>query len=498
MNEFLTDFQAARKVSTPLIAVRTPDPAATIAAIAEQNDTATLVRWDIVRGLTAVDEKSMGKLRSMTGNTPAEEFGNPVTALLAGQQLPADGILFLMNAHKLLTELPTVQAIWNLRDLYKQDQRTLVLLAPDFSMPPELVNDVLVLDEPLPTRTELQGIIRETYEGTQQTPPDAETLEKATDAICGLAAFPAEQVCAMSMTQNGMNIPALWKLKRTQVEQTPGLKFDTTTATEIAGVANYVDFMTKLLTGPARPGALVLLDEIGDAMAGVGGDNTGVSQDMHGTVLTFMEDNKVPGVLAYGVPGVGKTYGLGVIANRLGIPFIKFDLGAIKASHVGESETRLRNGLKIAKAISGGRLLFGATTNSTHNLSPQLMSRFRFLFFFDIPTQEGREEAWSIYTAAYQLAEQSRPDDSHWTPREIRNCCETAWALNCSLIEASRFIVPVYLSGAEQIKAMREEANGKYLDADRPGFYTLHHPDSTPQPKKGRRLLVTDTHGGQA
>src|SRR6266704_4642778 len=141
MSKFLDDFTAARKVSTPLIAVRTPDPAATIAAIAEITakdfKDAALLRWDCVRGITAVNRESEPIADNMMKGDQ-EATGNPVTALHVAEMLPENGILFLLNIHRLYPELPVMQAIWNLRDLYKQRHSTLVILAPEMTIPPEL------------------------------------------------------------------------------------------------------------------------------------------------------------------------------------------------------------------------------------------------------------------------------------------------------------------------------------------------------------------------
>jgi SpoVK/Ycf46/Vps4 family AAA+-type ATPase len=187
-----------------------------------------------------------------------------------------------------------------------------------------------------------------------------------------------------------------------------------------------------------------------------------------------MEDNKVPGIMEVGVPGVGKTHGPKALCNKHNIPLILADVGAMKEGEVGRSEGNVRAFLKLALAVSGGKLLAVGTTNSTANLSPQLMSRFRYTFMFDIPDEAGRAAAWKIYIKQYQLGPKQikeMPDDKNWTPREIRNCCEAARALEYNLKEAAKFICPVFKSGAADIAKLRAEANGRYLSDSKPGFY---------------------------
>ena len=51
-DDFVKTFKAARRVSTPLMAVRTPDPASSIQAVRLAHDAATgtpLLHWDIGR-----------------------------------------------------------------------------------------------------------------------------------------------------------------------------------------------------------------------------------------------------------------------------------------------------------------------------------------------------------------------------------------------------------------------------------------------------------------
>ena len=91
-----------------------------------------------------------------------------------------------------------------------------MLTTPGTALPPELTQDVLVLDEPLPSGEDLENIIQETYNSADLTEPDPLLLSKAIDALLGLAAFPAEQSLAMSLTQAGLDPDVLWERKRTK------------------------------------------------------------------------------------------------------------------------------------------------------------------------------------------------------------------------------------------------------------------------------------------
>ncbi len=75
---------------------------------------------------------------------------------------------------------------------------------------------------------------------------------------------------------------------------------------------------------------------------------------------------------------------------------------------------------------------------------------------------------------AYGLdADQDRPDDSRWTGAEIRHCCKEAAQKRISIRDASRFVIPVSVSGATENEELRAEAAGKYLDANTGEAFTL-------------------------
>ncbi len=54
-------------------------------------------------------------------------------------------------------------------------------------------------------------------------PPEPDIMDRAVDALIGLAAFPAEQALAMSLSKKGLDLDRLWERKRQAVEQAPGL-----------------------------------------------------------------------------------------------------------------------------------------------------------------------------------------------------------------------------------------------------------------------------------
>lgn len=475
--QIVSQIKAARRVSAPLIAINTPDPAATIRAVCEGiNGNAVKLQWDVVNGLQPLTENAETVLADIKGEGYDATVGDPCAALTVAQKLPELSVYFIHNAPRFMGEPSVVQAAWNLRESFKSNGRTLIMLGVDFQLPAELQQDVLLLDEPLPNAEELAAIVREQYDSADLEADDA-TVARAVEAVQGLAAFPAEQVTAMSLRREGLDVDALWERKRQMIEQTPGLKVSRggETFADIGGVQNAKDFLGRVMKGNARPNAVVFIDEIEKAMAGTTGDTSGVSQDQLGVLLSYMQDNAAAGCIFVGPPGSAKSAVAKAAGNEGGVPTIQLDLGAAKGSLVGQSEAQLRQALKVVSSVSNGQSLWIATCNSIGTLPPELRRRFNLgIFFYDFPSAEERATIWDIWVAKFGLDFETvgeRPDDSGWTGAEIKQACDIAWRLGCTLVEAAEFVVPVSRSAGDQIQKLREQASGRFLSASHRGVY---------------------------
>ena len=150
----------------------------------------------------------------------------------------------------------------------------LVLVTPPAAtLPAELGQDILVVDEPLPSEDELARIIRETFAAAARDEPAADVQQKSVDALLGLAVFPAEQMLAMSLSpKTGLDTEQLWERKRQVIEQTPGLAVwrGGETFDGIGGCENIKGFLRAVIAGEESPRVIVFVDEIEKAFAGAG------------------------------------------------------------------------------------------------------------------------------------------------------------------------------------------------------------------------------------
>lgn len=498
-------FKAARRVSAPIVVIRTADQFAAVESLRSglNGSAPPMVTWDIARGMQGINEAGVEAFNAVCTDLSIDPImtTNPTEALGIALKLPENTIVFAYNFHRVVGADPSIsQAVWNTRELFKTDRRTLVLLGPDMPLPIELATDALVIDEALPTEAQIEAIIRDQLDaaGTKDK-VDAATIAKAVEAVAGLAAFPAEQAVAMSLTKDGIDLDGLWERKRQAIEQAPGLSVwrGKETFNDIGGIENVKKFGRDVLAGEMPPRAIVFIDEIEKAMAGGASDSSGVSQEMLGTMLSWMQDKQATGLLLVGPPGAAKSAFAKSLGNTAGIPTIAFDLSGMKGSLVGESGRNLRNALKVVDSVSQGRALVVATCNSLGTLPPELRRRFKFgTFFFDLPTAAERKTIWELYTAKYRIiskALKEMPNDEGWTGAEIASCCEIAYRLKISLPEAARYIVPVSKSAAESIEKLRRDASGRFISASEPGIYKAPSGLAPAPASPGKRAIEVES-----
>jgi hypothetical protein len=487
----------ARKVSTPIVAISTADQFATMAAIRDAYATAgkvpPILQWDCARAFLPVNEPGENAITAMLPAKDPDAIDtttpglNLIEALTMAVRLPKRSILFVMNAGLFWDEPAVIQAVMNLRELFKQDQRTLVMLDATLLLPVQLQQDVMTFNELLPTRDTIRRILVEQVKlarevGKDIQEPDDETLRLATEALTGLAAFPLEQCTAMSLvSRRRLDLDLLWSRKRAVVEQVPGLKFDTCLETfdDIGGMEEAKTLGRETFAGVLPPTAIIRIDEIEKHMAGATGivaDSSGTSQDFLGVILREMEDNEWRGVIAVGPPGGGKSIYSKTLGRSHNVPTLELDLNALKGSLVGQSEKNIRTAMKVIRSIAGRGAYFVATCNKLDVLPPELRRRFvHGIWFFDLPTRDELRPIWTINLHRYQLQETDLEAllelSAGWTGAEVRNVCRLAYESRKPVAAMAKRIVPVSVSDPDSIDRLRKLASGKFLSAAYPGAY---------------------------
>jgi SpoVK/Ycf46/Vps4 family AAA+-type ATPase len=236
------------------------------------------------------------------------------------------------------------------------------------------------------------------------------------------------------------------------------------------------------------------------------------------------------GVLLLSPPGCGKSAFAKSLGNETGRPTLTLDIGTLMGSLVGQSESNMRQALKVVDAMAPCVLfadelekglagasgsngdsgvsarLFGAmltwlndhtsdvffigTCNDISRLPPEFVraERFDSVVFVDLPDAAQRAKIWQMYLPKFGLdACQALPDDSDWTGAEIRACCRLAALLDVPLMAAAQNVVPVARTAGESVEKLRTWASGRCLSADRPGIYQ-HGAVTNSAPSARRRV----------
>ena len=465
------------------------DALAEIARLCHQENW-RLATWDVDRGLS-VSGAEAGQVTSAN---------DPLAAIrvLAALSAPdSSALLVLVNFHRFLQSPEIVQALAHQIAAGKQNRTFIVVLSPLVQIPVELEKLFVVLEHDLPDRGQLAGIARSIATEAGELPTGTE-LERVLDAAAGLSRYEAEGAYSLSITRHGQLAPqAVWELKSQMLKKSGLVKLHRggESFADLGGLEALKSFCARALR-PGRKNPLA----------------------------------RPRGVLLLSPAGCGKSAFCKALGNETGRPTLLLDVGALLGSLVGQTESNVRQVLKVADAMSPcilfcdeiekglagaagsgqtdsgvsarlfGSLLtwlsdhesdvfFVATSNDISKLPPEFSRAERFdgVFFVDLPGVNERRAIWKLYLEKFGLdPTQPRPVDADWTGAEIRACCRLAALLEIPLLEAGRNVVPVARTAAESLARLRDWASGRCLAADAPGGIYIRAQPATQ--KSGRRL----------
>ena len=460
------------------------------------------------------------------GELPLRETQQPLKALEFIEKFEEPSIFILKDFHIYFGNdgrQPDYTIIRKLRDLNNHlkncaSPKNIIFISPIQLLPKELEKDITLVDFELPDihdiRTSLNHLI-ETNQYNERISISLTEQEKdrLVHAALGLTLAEAENAFARAIVDDGVlnvsDVETVLKEKEQIIKKTGILEFFTSSIEmdEIGGLENLKRWLTK------RNNAWL------DSAQAYG--------------IPFPK-----GVLISGVPGCGKSLISKAISSKWQLPLLRFDISKIFDGLVGGSEENMRQVLKTAEAIApcilwideiekgfsginnsgdGGTAtrVFGqfltwmqekekpvfviATANNISALPPEMMRKGRFdeIFFVDMPTERERIEIFKVHLQKRLTAPQAKGDfviDDHvllklaqlsegFVGAEIEqvviNGMFEAFSENRA-VQFSDFqkiaeqIVPLSVTQAEHIKALREWANVRAVAAtpqvDRQGY----------------------------
>lgn len=378
----------------------------------------------------------------------------------------------------------------------------LIIVAPVFKCSVDLSNEISLLDFPYPSKQEIKKAIHVVLKGLEDKLPEATKFLKKNEELLlnsssGLTLTECENSFSKSLVKTKtFNIPIILEEKKQLIKKN--------------GLLEFIEPRFKL-------------DDIGglDTLKNwIKVRKSAFSKEAQDYGIQTPK-----GVMILGIPGTGKSMACETIADYYDIPLLRLDVGSVFGSFVGQSESNIRNIIKICEAVSpvclwidevekglggvnssnhtdGGTTsrVFGTlltwmqdktkpafvvcTGNKVTDIPPEFMRAGRFdeIFFVDLPEFDQRVEVLECLL----LRKQRNPD--HFDLKTIASKCENyspaeiekaiSNALFVAFSENKRKLVtndivseigkfqPLWMSRKEDILAMREWAKNRAVRAN--------------------------------
>ncbi|HZQ94313.1 MAG TPA: AAA family ATPase [Candidatus Sulfotelmatobacter sp.] len=351
----------------------------------------------------------------------------PVQALANMESMTLEAVFILKDFHRHMDDPIVVRRLRDVGQKFSANRRTVIITAPELSVPAELATLVEYFDLPLPDRERLRDIVHDTFTRLSKTYTlklqlDAAGVDATASNLRGLSEEEAERAISQALVTRYALCPET--------------------------ITDVLEAKKQLL----RHSGMLEFIEASDNMSNVGGlenlkhwlrQRRGAWED------SAREFGLEPphGVIILGVQGCGKSLCARAVAGEWRLPLVKFDTSAVYDKYIGETEKRIRKVFQVAEGLApcvlwidelekvfagsgpdsasadagvSSRLLasflswmqdrkapvfVAATCNNVTVLPPELIRKGRFdeLFFVDLPNQAERRQIFSI-----QLAKRKR------------------------------------------------------------------------------------------
>lgn len=374
----------------------------TIKRCLKNQEQQTIYSWDFVEGFTANPN-----INGFAARNPAQALD-----LIEKINLKKSTIFVLKDFNKFLSDTAIVRKIKNLIRLTKLQPKTIIIVANEITIPPELTNFFTLLEFTLPSYNEIRDEINRLFLYLKET-PDNEFVEKLTRVSQGLTLEKIRQTLSKSLAKNNRinenTIDLILREKSQLISQT-----------------QYLD-----------------LPEVNNKLSDIGGLKN-LKRWLKTRKYAFSEKAELyglptpRGLLLAGVQGTGKSLTAKAIAGEWQLPLIRLDTGRLFEGVIGESEKNVTQMIKVVEATapcilwideidkafadktmtndSGtttrviSRLITWlsekttavfvvATANNIYALPLEIIRKGRFdeIFFVNLPTFKERHEIFKIF-----------------------------------------------------------------------------------------------------
>ena len=355
-----------------------------------------------------------------SGDDPDEIFD------YVDQKQPHNAVSILCNYHAYLGENPNPVLIQRFMDSYfrwktQDNHRTVIILSPMYKLAPELERFFQTLTYTLPDVDQVEAIVDGIADGYKDlfTWSSEKHRDRVIANAAGMTEDEVESALALSVVKTKMSTGE------------PSIDPDVV-----------MEEKAKIL---AKSGFLEYWPYPEDlsSVGGLGNLKKWLAEREKAVFSPAAKEFGLPypkGLFLLGLPGTGKSLSAKCLSKEWGLPLIRFDMGKVFGSLVGESEGKMRMVLsqieslapaavwidEIEKGMAGAessgamdsgvtKRVFGqlltwmeerpkdkliyiiATANEALSLPAALLRRFDALFWVDLPTETDRQEILRIH-----------------------------------------------------------------------------------------------------
>ena len=341
--------------------------------------------------------------------------GDPITALDFAISYAEPAIFVFKDLHPFTHQHDVVR---RLRDVYQQFRgkpKTLIVLSPILSLPPEIEKEITVIDYPLPDIDEVEKILNAEIKNRANATLSLSNEEREA-MLRSFLGLTADEIAAVArkvlLRRDVIDINMLDELveeKRLILRKTEILDFIPTDIkmSHVGGLGRFKRWANTRANGFTKEAR-----EFGLPMP--------------------------KGVLITGISGCGKSLIIQALANAWHLPLLRLDMGRVFSGFAGTPEESLRRAIFTVEAVAPSILwvdeiemgisvfsdsvesgatarifasfltwmqekrkavFIAATANDIDRLPPEFIRKGRFdeIFFVDLPSQEEREEVITIH-----------------------------------------------------------------------------------------------------
>jgi len=307
--------------------------------------------WDIVNGMRRFTNENLTDNKGVKGDNkdfvesllkPLEDLRNPTSNVSAN----AASIHYFvyMNAHPFIENNPyAIELLQQYAAILPTSNVCIILVTNDNPLPLP-TGTVLVTEMRTPSAAELREVLdriikNNTSNGFEK--PSKITSEEM-DRICALG---------QGMTRYEFETHAAISVVQASIDAQPCVTAD-----------NFMDGIAKGKTEVVKQSDILELFPA-ESLDNVGGmhrlkDWIAARKDAFSDEAKEFGIEPPKGIFVAGVPGSGKSLMAKAIAGTLGIPLLRLDFGRVFSKFIGDSESRMRQALKMVEDM--GRLVLFA------------------------------------------------------------------------------------------------------------------------------------------